>query len=126
MAAATFSKDLPNKISDNIYVSGRNTLSKTEDNGWLVAIADEPINAKVDGKKFFCVRIDNPGVMIGLTPMEKFDSGDTAYFGYNGFTGCGIRLFTGNLFYSVNKAHKIIGWEISKKSKRNHRHSHHQ
>jgi hypothetical protein len=50
----SFSKDTPNKIGIGIDVSGKNTLIfKTSHNGFRVAIADEPIDAKVDGKKMF-------------------------------------------------------------------------
>jgi hypothetical protein len=38
----SFSKITPNKIGNGIAVSERNTLIKT-DNGFRVAIADEPI-----------------------------------------------------------------------------------
>jgi hypothetical protein len=59
---------------------------------WNVAIADEPIDAKVNGKKMFCVRVDDAGsdssMMMGLTPMETFDSGKEAWFGGNGFDAC--------------------------------------
>jgi hypothetical protein len=83
-----------------------------------VAIADEPIDARVDGKKFFCVRVDNSGersrMMIGFTPMETFDSKSEAYFGnLEGFTGCGISLDEGDLFYPVDKGHIIMDDEIS-------------
>ncbi len=89
-----FSKNTPNKIGNGIKVSGTNTLLKTEnDDHWRIAIADEPIDAKVDGKKLFCVRVDNAEdyscMMIGFTPMETFDLNTTACFGWNGFTGCG-------------------------------------
>jgi hypothetical protein len=94
MSAISFSKDTPNKIGAGLEVSGKNTLTKTEDNGWRPAIADEPIDAKVDGKKMFCVRVDNAGdhsaIVIGFTPMETIDSTEEALFGRNGFTGCGI------------------------------------
>jgi hypothetical protein len=116
----SFSPNIPNKVAEGIDVSGQNTLIK-KDNGWRAAIADEPIDAKVDGKKMFCVRVDNARsdllMMIGFTPMETFDSKKDAYFGHNGFTGCGIDLFDGNLFYPDNKYHNIIDWQISKKAK---------
>jgi hypothetical protein len=57
---------------------------------WGAAIADEPIDAKVDGKKIFCVRVhkaEDSMMMIGFTPMETFDSTKNAYFGFNGFAG---------------------------------------
>jgi hypothetical protein len=123
MSAPSFSKDTPNKISDFINVSGRNTLIKTVDNGiWRLAIADESIDAKVDGKKMFCVRVDNAGdyscIMIGFTPMETFDSNkEEASFGDDGFDGCGIYLLGGNLYYPVDKYHEIINWEISGRAK---------
>jgi hypothetical protein len=113
----TFSKSTPNKIANSINVSGKNTLINT-DCGWRLAIADEPFDAKVDGKKMFCVRVDDAGsdsdMMIGFTPMETFDSTKVGYFGYNGFTGCGIYLRSGSLFYPVQKSHNIIGKEICK------------
>jgi hypothetical protein len=118
----SFSKDTPNKIGNGINVSGRNTLIKTEDGKWRVAIADEPIDAKVDGKKMFCVRIDNAGpfscMMVGFTSMETFDSNKSAYFGNKeGFTGAGILLNNGNLYYPVDKHHNIIDFFISDKAK---------
>ncbi len=120
MAAASFSKNTPNKIGGSINVSGKNTLIKTS-TGWRFAIADEPIDAKVDGTRTFCVRVDNAGsdsnIMIGFTPMETFDSKKTANFGHNGFTGCGIFSCGGDLFYPVNKQHSIINEEISQKAK---------
>ncbi len=63
MSAPSFSKNTPNKIGNGIKVSGKNTLIKTETR-WRVAIADEPIDAKIDGKKFFCVRVDNAGAVF--------------------------------------------------------------
>ncbi len=53
--------------------------------------------------------------MIGFTPLQTFDS--NAFFGNNGFTGCGICLADGNLWYSVDKHHKIIDFKISQKAK---------
>jgi hypothetical protein len=121
MSAPSFSKDTPNKISDRVNVSGEKTLIKTQGLFWRAAIAEEPIDAKVDGKKFFCVRVENPGpnsmMMIGFTPVETFDSRKEAWFGYNGFTGAGIDLCTGDLYYPVNKRHNIIDGEISKEAK---------
>jgi hypothetical protein len=120
MSAPPFSQNIPNKIGNGITVSGKNTLIKTEDGVWRVAIAEEPIDAKVDGKKFFCVRVDNAGafsMMIGFTPMETFDSTKEACFGYYGFKGCGISLFRGNLFYPAGKNHINIDGEISKTAK---------
>jgi hypothetical protein len=119
MSPPSFAKDIPNKIGSEIEVSGKNTLIKTEKNNhWRVAIADNPIDAKVDGKKFFCVRVDNSGalsnMMIGFTPMETFDSKEDACFGCNGFTGCGISLYDGHLWYPIDKHHNIIDREISK------------
>jgi hypothetical protein len=49
--------------------------------------------------------------------MATFDSTKYAYFGWNGFTGAGILLSNGNLFYPVNKYHDIIDREISEKAK---------
>ena len=87
----SFSKDIPNKIGEGIEVSGRNTLIEREPHGSRVAIANEPVDAKVDGKKVFCVRVENAGpdlwMEFGFTPLETFDSTKQAYFGYNGFTG---------------------------------------
>jgi hypothetical protein len=128
----SFSTNTPNKIGEGINVSEKNTSIKTE-NGYRVAIADEPIDAKVDGKKMFCVRIDNatsdPRIMIGFTPMETFDSKKEAYFGNNGFTGCGLNLYNGNLYYpyyriswtgellfAEHTSHNIIDMKISSKS----------
>ena len=120
MSAPSFSKKIRNKISIDINVSGKNTLIKA---GLVfgVAIADKPIDATVDGKKMFCVCIDNAGessqLMIGFTPMEAFDSHKTAYFGDNGFTGAAIGLYTGSLCYPVNNWHNIIDDKISSQAK---------
>ncbi len=133
MSAPSFSKNTPNKIGMEIIVSGRNTLIKTETFSrdwtdiWRVAIADEPIDAKIDGKKMFCVRIDKAGfhsmMMIGFTPLQTFDSNmENVYFGSKGFTGTGISLNSGNLCYPVRqypfcKHYNIIDEEISRKAK---------
>jgi hypothetical protein len=121
MSAATFSPNIPNKIGDGINVSGKNTLMKTDEKFYRVAISDEPIDAKVDGKKMFCVRVDDAGansdMMIGFTPMETFDSNTNAYFGNNGFTGAGFDVSDGDLCYPVDKKYTIIDREISKKAK---------
>ncbi len=120
-----FSKKTSNKIGEGINVSGSNTLIKTG-YGWRVAIADEPIadepiDAKADGKRMFCVRVDKAGdfsmMMFGFTPMETFDSNTIAYFGYNGFTGAGINLASGDLWYGVYKNHNIIDGRISENAK---------
>ncbi len=120
MSAVSFSKNIPDKIGNGIEVSGKNTLIDQEDDGLSrVAIADEPIDAKIDGKKFFCVRIDNAedsDMKLGFTPMETFDSKQDGFFGNNGFTGCGIRLDRGNACYPVNKSFNVIDKEISKKA----------
>jgi hypothetical protein len=112
-----FSKETPNKIREGIEVSGRNTLIfKADISGYRVAIADEPIDAKVDGKHIFCTRVDNAvrdlGMMFGFTPMETFDSKKEAYSGQNGFNGCGMNLYSGNLYYPVEKCHNIIDEKI--------------
>jgi hypothetical protein len=117
---ASFSKDTPNKIGKGIHVFGKNALTQTDD-VCRVAIADESIDAKVDGKKMFCARVDNTGahssIMIGFTTMETFDSDAIAYFGNKGFTGAGIGLYSGNLNYPVNKCHSIIEKEICSSAK---------
>jgi hypothetical protein len=119
----SFSKDTPNKIGKDINVSGKYTLYtliKT-DASVHVAIADEPIDAKVNGNNFFCVRVDNLGVevmvVIGFTPMETFDSNKEAFFGINDFAGCGMFLRDGYLFFPVSNGHTIIDREISNKAK---------
>jgi hypothetical protein len=124
MSAPSFCKNTPNKVGKRINVSGENTLIKADCGvwpGWRVAIADEPIDAKADGKKMFCIRVDNVGVreeiMVGFTPMETFDWNKNAYFGGNGFTGAGILLFTGNLQYQVNKYRDIIDYKIAQEAK---------
>jgi hypothetical protein len=115
-----FSKDTPNKVGDSINVSGKNTLTKTEDNVWHAAISDEPIDAKVDGKEMFCVRVENAGedsmMMIGLTPMETFDSSKNAYFGGSDFTGCGLNFYDGSLWYPVDNNESIIDQGICEKA----------
>jgi hypothetical protein len=120
MSAPSFSKKTPNKISKFISVSGKNILIKTDDDCHRVAIADEPIDAKIDGKKFFCVRIENEDesrIMLGFTPKETFDSKKVAHFGWNGFTGCGISLYSGNLSYPGSDWHNIIDRTISRNAK---------
>ena len=118
-----FSKDTPNKIGNGLEVSEKNTLFKTEvEAACRVAIADEPIDAKVDGKKMFCARVDKAGsnamfMMFGFTTMEAFDSSKNARFGWNGFTGCGISLSSGSLCYQDSYTHNIINYEISRKVK---------
>ncbi len=86
MSAPSFSPNIPNKIRKGIEVSGRNTLIKTGHN-WCLAIADEPIDVKVDGKKMFCVRVDNAArylrMAFGFTSMETFGTNKYAYFGHN-------------------------------------------
>jgi hypothetical protein len=97
-----FSKNTPNKISTRINTLGENTLKTTEDaTGYCVAIADEPIDAKVDGKTFFCVRVENLifDLMCGFTPMEKFDSDTYTFFAPNTLSGCGLAIHDG-LFYN--------------------------
>ena len=120
MSAPPFSQNTPNKIGKGIEVSGKNTLIKTDDDSFRVAIADELIDAKVDGKKMFCVHVENAGVtsymMFGVTPMETFDSTKEAYFGSKDFTGCGMRLYSGGLFYPVEKYHDIIDGKITHKA----------
>jgi hypothetical protein len=115
----SFSKETPDKIGNGISVPRRNTLIRT-DNSSRCAIADEPIDAKIDGKKIFCVRVENFGMyswlMIGFTPLETFDSNKIAYFGYENFTGCGINLDSGSL-YPVTTSQRLIDNEISKKTK---------
>jgi hypothetical protein len=117
----SFSSNTPDKIGNKIRVSGTNTLTKTDNFGSHVAIANEASDATVDGMKIFCALVENAGVyptvMIGFTSMETFDSTKQAYFGNNGFHGCGIFLIDGNLFYPVGKNHNIIDKEISNKAK---------
>ncbi len=121
-----FSKDAPNKIGEGINVYGKNTLIKT-DNGYRVAIAEESIDAKVDGKKLFCVRVDHLGdysmMMIGFTPMETFHSTKEAYFGVNDFTGTGMFLYRKS-FLSSKRLPQHHRRQNRRKSKRNHHYSH--
>ncbi len=131
----TFSKETPNKIGNGIEVSKKNTLIKTEANSWhdtiaqtmqpswRVAIAELPIDAKIDGHHAFCVRIDNnndAGILeIGLTSTESFDSTKRAFWGFNArdFTGCGLNLASGELCYKGSHWHNIIDVQISKTAK---------
>ncbi len=128
----TFNKNTPNKIGNGINVSGKNILIKTKDNGWRVAIAEQSIDANVDGKHLFCAQVDHATffikMMFGFTPMETFDSTKDARFGYNDFSGCGINLNGGDLYCPVNNNqigdddddenyHNIIDDEISEKAK---------
>jgi hypothetical protein len=68
----SFSTGTPNKIGKGINVSGKNTLIKA-DHGFRVAIANEPIDAKVDGKKFLCVRVVNSGSNISVFVLTMRD-----------------------------------------------------
>ncbi len=115
----SFSKDTPNKIGNGIDVSGKNTLIM-KGKYWRTAIADEPIDAKSDGKKTFCVRVDNAGagsfIVIGFTPMETFDSKKSARFGDNFFDGCGIFLNNGDLYYPVDNPSTIKSPKKQKRS----------
>ena len=122
MSAPSFSKTNPNKVADGIRFSGKNTLIKSEDGStWRAAIADEPIDAKTDGKKMFCLRVDKSGsyffVMIGFTAFEKFDLSKQVYFGYNDFSGCGLQLYNGQLYLPNDKQRKIIDEKKSIKAK---------
>jgi hypothetical protein len=121
MSSPSFSPNTPNKIGGGINVFGKNTLIKTTNFDWRFAIADEPIDAKVDGKRTFCIRVDkagsDSGVMIGFTPMEEFDSSRTSGFGHPGFAGCGILLNTGDLWFPDDTGHNIINDKISKNAK---------
>ncbi len=115
----SFSKKTPKKISKTIDVSGQKTVIKTKGFAdWSAAIADELIDAKLDGQTVLCVRVDNMGamanVMIGFTPMETFDSSKKAHFGWNGFTGAGLLCLDG-FVYPVTRE-RIIDREISEKA----------
>jgi hypothetical protein len=116
----TFNKNTLNKIGKLINVSGKNTLVKTQ-NRWSAAIAEESIDANVDGRHLFCARVDNAGeylgMMFGFTPLETFDSTKEAHFGCIGFTGAGINSYNGCLRYPVDKRHIIIDDKISEKAK---------
>jgi hypothetical protein len=115
MSAPPFSKNTPNKIGDGIAVAGKNTLIKRTRyafGDWRAAISDEPIDATVDGKKMFCVHVDNAGnhssrmmMMVGFTSIEKFDSTRAAWFGNNGFTGTLLRFDDGSLCCSNRGYH---------------------
>jgi hypothetical protein len=113
-----FSKNTRNKIGNEINVSGTNTLVKTTESNWQVAIADEPINAAIDGHQGFCVRVDNfgtiPCMMFGFTTVEKFDSNKSAFFGTDAFNGCGIATHSGQLNYPGSNNHNIINKDLSK------------
>jgi hypothetical protein len=120
----SFSKDTPNKIGQNIDVSGKHTLIKTTGSiygDWNVAIADEPIDANSDGTKMFCFRVENAGlysaVVFGFTPMETFDSTKQGFFGWNGLTGVGSDLRNGDLWYPVDAEHDIVYLKISRRAK---------
>ncbi len=118
MALPPFSKHMPNKISDFINVSEKNTLIMAGNGTFRVAIGNEPIFANMGGNNMFCFRVDHAGagsnIMIGFTPMRTFDSTKEAFFGCKeGFTGCGLCLSDGNLHYPGSNGHKIIDKEIS-------------
>jgi hypothetical protein len=125
LPAASFSPNIPNKIGMGIDVFRKNTLIKTEDDHEsAVAIADEPIDAKVDGKKMFCVRVDNAGsdssMSVMLTPMETFPPSSRGTFGCcEDHPGCGFELYSGQLWFPVSYSTCciIIAKEISKKAK---------
>jgi hypothetical protein len=116
----TFNKNTLNKIGNSINVSGKNTLVSTEE-VFRVAIAEESIDANVDGKHLFCALFDNVGtdlvMMFGFTLMETFDSTNSAHFGSKGLTGAGMDSLSGNLCYPVHKNHNIIHDKISQNAK---------
>jgi hypothetical protein len=118
----SFSKETPNKLGNGFEVceNHHHTLIKTESNWWRVAIAQESIDAKTDGKKIFCVRVDNAGdssLMFGFTPLETFGSERLANFAWNNFDSCGLHIATGFLFYPRTKLQKVIDFEISRSAK---------
>ncbi len=118
----TFSNETPNKIGNGIEVLGKNTLMNTNTDLELrVAIADEPINAKVDGKKIFCVSVQSSReeqrfgfMMIGLTTVETFDSTLQARF-EGGLSGVGLGLCWGH-FFDPEKQTNIINRDFSMKA----------
>jgi hypothetical protein len=121
---ASFSKDTPNKVSNSLNLSGKNTVFKPSQSSfgdWRVAIAEKPVDAKADGKKIFCVRVDNSGecsdIQVGFTPQATFDSNEESYFGGIGFDGGTLQLFNGNFFYPECQRFNIIDSEVSKNAK---------
>jgi hypothetical protein len=88
------------------------------------AIADDPIDAKADGKKIFCARVDmleksiaakmacranehrNSELIIGLTPLEVFDASNE-----NCFAVCGLNKNSGFFHLPRERYHKIIDME---------------
>jgi hypothetical protein len=116
----SFSEDTPNKIGDGIEVSGKHSLKKSEANSYRIAIADEPIDTKVDGKKVFCVRVDNLAdcrLTVGFTPLETCDSTKVAFFGFAETATCGLYLLTGALHYPIDVREIIIDEKITRVAK---------
>jgi hypothetical protein len=117
----TFNKSTPNKIGEEIDVSGKNTLIETENDCFRVAIAEESIDANVDGRHLFCARVENAGRYVGLefgfNPLETFDSNESPFFANNGFRGCVVNLFSGSLCYPVAQCRDVIDDKISNKAK---------
>ncbi len=114
---ATFSKDTPNKISDEIIVARNHTLTKIDSNYWSRAVADEPFDAKVGGKKIFCVHVhdlQNSDLMIGFTASEALDVKKYGFFGQNTFSGAGLDLQNGELLYTGSMSHRIIDRDITR------------
>ncbi len=129
----SFSKNSPNKIGVGIdVVYGKHTLVQRLDD-FHVAIADEPIDAKVDGTKIFVVRVENVGsdnyynMMVGFTSLQTFDSNKKPVIASDGFTACGFSMLDGNLQFPalfgnrphspIRQSQNIIDSEISRKSK---------
>jgi hypothetical protein len=120
----TFTKSTQNKISESIDVLGKNTLIKMKDDEWRIALADEPIDAKVDGKQIVAVRIDAGeagSTMIGFTCLEMIDSSRDRCFGYRGrdgiVPGCGISLIDGSLECQYGTCEGVIDSNISNDAK---------
>jgi hypothetical protein len=116
----SFSQDTPNKIGEGIEVFGKHSLKKLEANSYRIAIADEPIDTKIDGKKVFCVRVDNLAdcrLTIGFTPLETYDSNKVAFFGFAETATCGLYLLTGALHYPIDVREIVIDEKFTRVAK---------
>jgi hypothetical protein len=88
--------------------------------GWRPAIADDPIDAGVDGKKIFCVQIQKmveAEMMFGFTPTHRIDEWATLCLGTAGLPGVGLFLYNGTLCYPFDQQKVIIDRNVSQKAK---------
>jgi hypothetical protein len=104
----TFNKNIKNKISDDIEVSGKNTLIKKRDEllriSWSPAIAEVGFSSSVDGERVVCLRVQGffPWIRIGFTSNETFDLKSC-------LAGFSLDLFYGRLQSTSEASPSILG-----------------